>query len=159
MKTKQKSRAASATRISPLSISSVTGRQLGAQSSVTVHVPLTLHLRGGRKTVISPVPITPLPPSKPKFDNALIKAIVRAHRWRRMIENGDYASITELAKAEGVNQSYACRLFRLTLLAPDIVEEILNGTQPVEFCVGGTLRGFPMLWAQQRGAIGYPPDH
>ena len=75
-----------------------------------------------------------------------------------MIENSDYASITGLAKAEGVNQSYACRLLRLTLLAPDIVEEILNGTQTDEFSLGWALAGFSLQWAQQRGALGRQPD-
>ena len=96
------------------------------QNTITVHVPMTFTVRGGRKTVISQ--FTTAPP-QPRIDDALLKALARAHCWRRKIESGEYASITELAKAEGVNQSYACRLLRLTLLAPAIVGEILNGRQ------------------------------
>ena len=94
------------------------------QTTITVHVPMTFTIRGGRKTILSDA--VPAPP-QPRIDNALLKALARAHRWRRMIESGDYASITELAKAEGVNQSYACRILRLSLLAPSIVTAILNG--------------------------------
>jgi hypothetical protein len=82
--------------------------------------------RGGRKLVISE---KLLQRPSAKIDNALLKALARAHRWRRQIEVGEYVSIIELAKAEDVNQSYACLLLRLTLLAPAIVEEILNGRQ------------------------------
>ncbi len=89
--------------------------------TITVTVPLRFERRGGRKVVISPAAYAP-PPAR--YDNALIKALARAFRWRRMIESGDYSSITELAKAEKINQSYACRLLRLTLLAPHIVEAI-----------------------------------
>lgn len=133
-------------------------RRANASSNVTVHIPLTLHRRGGRKTVISPVPLEILPAPKPKFDSALIKAVARAHRWRRMIERGDFASITELAKAEGINQSYACRLLRLTLLAPDIVEKILNGVQPSQLSLKTVSTKFPIAWAQQRILFGHNPD-
>jgi len=118
-------------------------------TSLTVHVPFTLHLRGGRKTVISPVPLSATAFSKPRFDNALIKALARAHRWRRMIEQGTYASITDLAKAEGVNQSYACRLLRLTLLSPAIVEAILDGRQSDSLQLAHFLKPFPVLWNEQ----------
>ena len=119
-------------------------------STLTVHVPLTMHLRGGRKTVISPVPVSYQSAPKERFDNALIKAIVRAHRWRDLIEQGAYPSITELAKAECVNQSYACRLLRLTLLAPEIIDAILNGAQQPPLQLAHLLRPFPIHWAPQR---------
>src|SRR5690242_10168448 len=90
--------------------------------TISVHVPMQLSMRGGRKAIISEFaqPITRL-----RTDNALIKAVARAYRWRQQIENGEYGSITELANAERINDSYACRLLRLTLLAPSLVTEIL----------------------------------
>ncbi len=114
--------------------------------TITVHVPMRFRVHGGRKAVISDFPgapgqgavkLTPqaanaarelaFPPSHPRTHNALIKALARAHRWRRTIESGEYNSISELASAERINQSYACRLLRLTLLAPSVVTEILDG--------------------------------
>jgi hypothetical protein len=114
--------------------------------TITVTVPLRFERRGGRKVVISPVPYTPPPP---RHDNALIKALARAYRWRRLIERGEYPSITELAKAEKINQSYACRLLRLTLLAPVIVESILDGTQPKGLQLDRILRPLPVDWQKQ----------
>ena len=120
--------------------------QDGLPRTITVTVPLRFERRGGRKTVISPVPYAPPAPS---HDNAQIKALARAHRWRRMIEMGEYPSVAELAKAERINQSYACRLLRLTLLAPVIVEAILNGEQPQGLQLNHLLRPLPVEWKRQ----------
>jgi hypothetical protein len=103
-------------------------------------------VRGGRKTIISEVTAT-LP--QPRIDNALLKALARAFRWRRMIERGEYASITELAKAEGINQSYACRILRMTLLAPQIVVEILNGRQSSDLMLKNLTEPVPPEWKTQ----------
>ena len=118
----------------------------GLPRTITVTVPLRFEKRGGRKTIISPVAYSPSPP---RYDNAIVKALARAHRWRRMIEAGEYSSITELAKAEKVNQSYACRLMRLTLLAPLTVEAILNGKQPQGLKLNQLVRPLPVEWKRQ----------
>jgi hypothetical protein len=83
----------------------------------------------------------------------LLKALARAHRWRRLIENGTYASITELAKAEGVNQSYACRMLRLTLLAPAIVIEILNGRQHSNLMLKQLMKLRAVRWDKQIAVV------
>src|SRR6185503_5137471 len=71
--------------------------------TLTVHVPMTFAMRGGRKAVVSDlVQGTPCP----RTESALLKALARAHRWRKLIEDGEFASITELARAKGVNESY-----------------------------------------------------
>ncbi len=115
-------------------------------NTITVTIPLRLSRRGGRKTVISPVPYEPPPP---KYDNAIIKALARAHRWRRLIESGHYSSITDLAKSEKVNQSYACRLLRLTLLAPEIVEAILDGAHSHKVQLNRIVGPLPIDWGSQ----------
>ena len=116
------------------------------QTTITVHVPMTFAIRGGRKTILSDA--VPAPP-QPRIDNALLKALARAHRWRRMIEIGKYASITELAKAEGVNQSYACRMLRLSLLAPSIVTTILDGQQNSDVMLKQVMKPLPVRWDEQ----------
>lgn len=71
-------------------------------TTVTIHVPMKFTIRGGRSTIIADeLPATP----QPRIDNALLKALARAHQWRRKIEGGEYASIAELARTEGVNES------------------------------------------------------
>jgi hypothetical protein len=121
-------------------------------ATITVHVPMRFSLRGGRKTVISES--TPDSP-QPRSGNALLKAIARAHRWRQKIEDGEYSSITELAKTEEINESYACRLLRLTLLAPSIVTDILNGRQNSNLTLKELTRPFPICWDEQISAIKY----
>jgi len=105
-------------------------------TSVTVVVPITIRRRGGRKRIIGPdgAPVRAGQDGSgvetTNGDPALVKALARAFRWRRMLEDGRYASIRELAAAEGVDRSYVGRLLKLTLLAPDAVEAILDGQHP-----------------------------
>ena len=75
-----------------------------------------------------------------------MKAFVRALRWQRMLESGNYTSLTELAAAEKINLSYLSRVLRLTLLAPEIVEAIMDGRQPAEVTLPGLMNGFPVEW-------------
>jgi hypothetical protein len=89
-------------------------------------------------------------------DSALVKAVVRAHRWRQMIESGKYASSAELAKAEKVNDSYLSRILRLTLIAPDIIEAILAGRQPSTLQLDELLKPLPAAWNGQRTTLRIP---
>ena len=88
--------------------------------TLTIHIPMRLQRRGGRKLIMTPEGAAPTP--KPRPDETLIKALVRAQRWPRRIESGQANSITDLAEQEGVTDAYVCRLLPLTCLAPDIVE-------------------------------------
>ena len=95
------------------------------------------------------------PARKPSRDETLVKALVRAHRWRRRIESGRAKSITDLAEQEGVTDAYVCRLLPLTCLAPDIVEAILDGRQPKGLRLAEVLGNGPLGWEEQRGAWGF----
>jgi hypothetical protein len=120
--------------------------------TATVSIPVTFLQRGGRKQILSPPGATPWS-SAPRVDTALVKAIVRAHRWRQMLESGDYGSSAELAKAEEVNDSYLSRILRLTLIAPDIIEAILAGRQPSTLQLDELLKPLPGAWDQQRSNL------
>jgi len=98
---------------------------------------------------VTPAGATPWIPPPSRIDNTLVKAIVRAHRWRDMLESGDYATVRDLAKAEAINESYLGRVLRLTLLAPKIVETILEGRQPATLELSDLLQQFPIEWDQQ----------
>ena len=78
-----------------------------------------------------------------------IKALARGFRWRRMLEDGRYASISEMAKAEGIERGYLGTLLRLTLLAPELVEAILNGRQPEGVTLPVLLEGVPVWWGDK----------
>ena len=99
-------------------------------STITVRIPVTFKRHGGRKVIIAPDGGDAWTLAKPRPDETLMRALARAHRWKRMLEEGKYRSAGELAEAEGVTRSFVNRLLRLTLLAPDIVEAILDGQQP-----------------------------
>ncbi|WP_184381914.1 hypothetical protein [Roseococcus suduntuyensis] len=121
----------------------------GAAQMLTVRVPLAVRKpRGGRKLMIAPVSTTNRGSSA--ADTTLVKALARAFRWRRMMEAGRYGTINELATAEKINSSYVSRMLRLTLLAPDIVEAILDGRQPEGMTLPGLMELFPVEWERQR---------
>jgi hypothetical protein len=116
---------------------------------LTVRVPLAVRkLRGGRKLVLTPGGTTNR--GTLAADTTLVKALARAFRWRRQMETGRYGTINELAAAEKINSSYVSRLLRLTLLAPDIVEVILDGRQPEGMTLPGLMEPFPAEWERQR---------
>ena len=119
--------------------------------TVTVRIPISIRRRGGRKLVLAPDgTLDKGTVICRRIDNAMVKAIARAFRWREMLENGTHATIAEIAAAEKINESYVGRILRLTLLAPDIIEAILNGQQPSEMTLTVLMRRFPVDWEQQR---------
>lgn len=122
-------------------------------NTITVTVPLRVRHRGGRKLILAPNSAA-VPTAPPMPDDALLKALVRAHRWRRMLEGDQFASVAELAASEKVNHSYVCRLLRLNLLAPDIVQGILDGTQNQDLELKNLTKPFPVEWGAQRKAFG-----
>ena len=119
----------------------------GGTDMLTVRIPLTVRRRGGARKVVVPAGVLPMPA---QADITLVKAIARAFRWRRMLETGRYATVKELAAAERINASYVCRTLRLTLLAPDIVEAILDGRQPEGMTLPGLMEPFSVEWGQQK---------
>lgn len=86
-------------------------------------------------------------------DPAMLKALARAFRWKRMLESGRYASISEIAAAEKVDRGYVGSILRLTLLSPSIVEDILNGRQPDGLGLSALMKPFPIAWADQRATL------
>lgn len=87
-----------------------------------------------------------------KTDSALVKALARAFRWKRMLDTGEFTTIAELAAHDGIACSYMTRVLRLTLLAPDIVEAVLDGRQGPEVSLARLLEPFPACWKIQRAA-------
>jgi hypothetical protein len=124
--------------------------------TLTIRIPMRLQRRGGRKLIMTPEGVTTAKP-KPRRDATLIKALVRAHRWRRRIESGQAKSITDLAEQEGVTDAYVCRLLPLTCLAPDIVQAILDGRQPKGLRLAEMLGNGPLTWEEQRLSSGFAP--
>jgi hypothetical protein len=121
-------------------------------TSITVRVPLTVRRRPGRKTVVTPVRDGGVAALRTRADPALVKALARAFRYQRLLDEGRYASISEMAEAERIERGYLGSLLRLTLLAPDIVEAVLDGRGPAECSLPRLLGPFPTAWAEQTAA-------
>ena len=117
-------------------------------TSITVRVPLVIRHRPGRKTVVTPM-ADGVAPVTTRADPALVKALARAFRYQRMLDEGRYGSVTELAAAEEIDRGYLGRLLQLTLLAPHIVETILDGRLPTTIALPALLAPGPADWAKQ----------
>src|SRR6478609_298423 len=92
---------------------------------------------------------------KTRFDNSIAKALARAYRWKQKLDDGTYATMVELAKAERINESYVTRLIRLNLLAPDIVEAALDGRTPLTVQI--LTEPISNIWQDQRTLLGLYP--
>ena len=128
--------------------------QRNEDHGIVVNVPLTLKKRGGRKEVILPQAFASDSPMRPSHQEALVIAIARAHRWQKLLDEGKFKSISDLAREIGLDPSFAARLLRLTLLAPDIVEAILMGNEPSGLSLTQLTKQLPMTWEEQRRELG-----
>ncbi|WP_238382468.1 hypothetical protein [Tabrizicola thermarum] len=117
--------------------------------TMTLHVPFRVVKRGGRKEMQMPEGVT----QSRRTDSALVKALARAFRWKRMLESGEFATIAELAEREAIAPSYMTRVLRLTQFAPDIVEAILDGRQGTEVTLARLMETHPVDWDEQRVAL------
>jgi hypothetical protein len=130
---------------------------MSAVASITVRVPLRVRHRPGRKTIVRPqdAPAQALAPTS--GDPALVKALARAFRYQRMLDEGRYASITEMAEAERIERGYLGTLLRLTLLAPEIVAALLDGREQ-GLSLPRLLEPLPTSWTEQQVLFGRGPS-
>ena len=128
--------------------------------TITVNVSIAFKRRRGRKRIVAPDGTELAPESSSPaggIDSALVKAIARAYRWQRMLESGDYATLRELAKAEGLDPAYLSRVLKLTLLAPELVEATVNGSNTVRLDLRNLTSPFSFDWLEQTRLFKCPP--
>jgi len=125
-----------------------------ADQILVVSVPMQLRKRGGRRRIIVPEQMQ-TSETKRDYSEALALAITRAHHWKELLDAGKFISISELAQAIGLDVSYAARLFRLTFLAPDIIEAILDGREPDGLSMRILAKPIPLDWREQREELGF----
>jgi len=121
---------------------------------ISVDLPMAFKKRGGRKVIVLPDGTYGNPLPMATIDNTMIKAVARAFRWQRLLENGTYGCLDEIAKAEKIGPSFVSRVIRLALLAPDIVEAVLAGKQPAHLTLRDLMQSFPVDWSGQRLQFG-----
>jgi len=118
------------------------------ERTITVRIPIAIRRRGGKKLVLAPDGAI-APSFTRRVDDSMVKALARAFRWQDLLENGTYATIAEMAKAESINETYVGRILRLTLLSPQIIEMIVSGRNPYNLTLANLMRTFPVVWRQQ----------
>jgi hypothetical protein len=117
-------------------------------TSITVRVPLAIRQRPGRKTVVTPMTDS-VAPVTTRADPALVKALARAFRYQRLLDEGRYENISEMAAAEKLDRGYMGRLLQLTLLSPAIVRGLLADTFPKIPKGLLALTNPPQCWTEQ----------
>jgi hypothetical protein len=132
----------------------------GRTTTVVIKVPLAIRRRSGRKQieVINPEGTAEPPQAnqrQPRRHDPLTIAVARAHWWQELLDSGRYPSISALTRDLKVDFGYVSRLLQLTLLAPDIIEAILNGTAPSGVCLDKLQWRLPLLWDEQRQLLGF----
>src|ERR671919_413702 len=126
-------------------------------STLIVRIPMRFQRRGGRKRIIAPDGSEIVPTSKPHPDGTLVKALARAWRWQNLLDDGVYASVSDIGDAENISKSYVSRILRLAMLAPDIVEAILAGTSDQALILERLERPLPASWEEQRECLAHEP--
>jgi hypothetical protein len=121
--------------------------------TLVVWIPMHFQRRGGRKRIVAPDGSAIVPTSKPQPDGTLAKALARAWRWQRQLDEGVYTSVSDIGDTENISKSYVSRILRLALLAPDIVEAILAGSTDQGIVVEKLKRPLPASWVEQRLAF------
>ncbi|MBR0648709.1 hypothetical protein GXW78_03485 [Roseomonas terrae] len=125
-----------------------------AATSITVRVPLKIRRRPGRRTVVTPVAAEGGDAAiATRADPALVKALARAFRYQRLLDDGRYASISEMAAAERIERGYLGTLLRLTLLSPALVEEMMDARARCAATLPELLQPFPEIWEHQQAQL------
>lgn len=121
---------------------------------ISIKIPMNVKRKGGRKLIMLPAARDGITPSR-KPDETMVRALSRAWMWQKMLDEGKYSSLDHLAAQNKINPSYVSRILRLTLLAPDIKQAILDGAQPRGMSLQDMLKPFPDLWEEQREWFGF----
>jgi hypothetical protein len=124
-------------------------------STLIVRIPMRFQRRGGRKRIVAPDGTAIVPTSKPQPDSTLVKALARAWRWQCMLDDGLYATVSEIGDAENISKSYVSRILRLAVMAPEIVEAILAGRAHGVLVLDQLEQPPPASWEDQRELFGF----
>jgi hypothetical protein len=123
--------------------------------NLQIHIPMLIRRMRGRKQVIAPQALDgEIPEAAEPIQAAVVQALARAFSWAEILESGQVKSISELARSLEVDGSYVTRILKMTTLAPDIMEAIINGEEPDGLSLAKLTRTFPEEWREQRRLFG-----
>ncbi len=133
-------------------------RQFETMGRSVTFVPLMIKHRHRTKLIVPPVGASAVTPTS-SFDLSLIRTLGKAFYWQRMIDTGEVANASELARSLKLEVGWVCEVLRMTRLSPDIIRAILDGRQPRHLnlhAVRGRQGEVPLDWAEQRRLLGFP---
>ncbi|MBF0214282.1 MAG: hypothetical protein HQM00_12110 [Magnetococcales bacterium] len=119
---------------------------------LSIFIPVQFKRRGGRKMIVAPDGVVGM---RAERDESMIQAVAKAWKWRQMLDRKEVLSLSEIAAKEKIGGTYAARIYDLSLLAPDIVEAILDGRQPVGLSLREFAKGIPLAWEEQKVKFGF----
>ena len=111
--------------------------------NVKLSIPMSFRNCSGRKRIITPE-------TEQSLAEPLLINLVRAFRWQKLIDEGHFSNVNELANAIGKDSAYVARVLRLTLLAPEIVHAILAGTLKRNIPIENFRKEMPIRWEDQK---------
>jgi hypothetical protein len=119
----------------------------------TTHIPMSIRQRGGKTVTVLPDGSRGMTRNEATIDNSMIKAIARGFRWNRLLHEGTYATLDDIAVGEKICPSYVSRILRLAFLSPRVVQAILDGRQPAHLTMKDLMRPFPLEWREQERVL------
>jgi hypothetical protein len=122
-----------------------------APNTIRVVIPLTIRKRNGRPKILPPENIDAA--EARAQDPRLLRAIARAWGWRRKLESGEVATITDIAQAEGLTVSFVSRLLRLAYLSPDVLRMLVTERRPCAISIEALAKAATLPWAEQVDAV------
>jgi len=133
------------------------GEEIQWASSPILRLKIQAQLRrhGGEMRLVVPADAPGQIPPPPV--SSLLKAIARGRQWHDWIMSGEISSQREIARRMGLNERYVGRIMECAFLAPDIVEAILDGSQPASLTFQKLTQPLPSSWADQRRQLGFAP--
>jgi site-specific DNA recombinase len=136
------------------------GDSLHGEKATDVHDLIGLSIEAKRKRFGGEIHLVVPPNSNLAIAHpkpSLIKAIARAHGWYEKVIQGNPLDMRSLAQQVGLTVRYVGKVFQCALLAPDIIESILDGRQPYDLTFAKLCQHVPLSWAEQRERFGFPP--
>jgi len=142
--------------LSGLPIKSKPQMTMAENGNLIIHVPMIVRRQRGRKMIIAPKALDGDIQDAPEVaQNAIVQALARAFAWQDTLDRRKVKSASALAKKLGHDNSYVARILKLTTLAPDIVEAIINGEEPNGLSLAKLVKSFPENWKEQRTWFGF----
>ena len=132
-------------------------RQFETMGRSVTFVPMLIKRRHRSRLIVPPARTGAVNVTA-SFDLPLIRTLGKAFYWQRMIDTGEVANASELARSLKLEVGWVCEVLRMTRLAPDIIRAILAGRQPRHLnlhAMRGRQGEVPLDWGEQRGMFGF----